>query len=69
MQLENVNCQTQEQPFRFNFFLSSGEESSEIHTEAEHAANLAGSLTKSDTRRYIGKKLHDMKVGSVMSAQ
>ena len=33
MELENVNSQTQEQPFRFNFFLSAGKESTEIHNE------------------------------------
>ena len=31
MDLENVNSQAQEQPFRFNFFLSAGKESAEIH--------------------------------------
>ena len=47
MELENVNRQSQEQPFSFNFLLPAGEKSAEIHIlfgECECSFGLNGTI-------------------------
>ena len=61
MELENVNRQSQEQPFSFNFLLPAGEESAEIHilfSKCESTFRLNGTIdSEQDTFIGVGGKV------------